>query len=125
MYSAEELGLAEWVKANTSPNSIFLTSDSHTHPVSSLTGRQIVMGYRGWLWSYGINYSVREKQVSDIFLGRPDTAAILNSLHVNYVVIGPSERSDMHANQGYFLTNYSRVYTSPNYYVFQITPVIK
>ena len=61
-----QLRLAEWIKDNTAPNSVFLTSASPTTPPAMLAGRQLYLGYTGWLWTQGINYLPREKNIKEI-----------------------------------------------------------
>jgi len=57
MWSGEELEVAEWVRDNTASDAVFLTGSAHNHPIPSLSGRQRVMGYEGWLWSHGMNWT--------------------------------------------------------------------
>lgn len=90
MYSVEDLELVEWIKAETDPESIFLTGQSHVHPVSSLSGRQIVLGYQGWLWSYGIDYLAREADVVRLY--QTGDSELMSRYGIDYVVVGPDER---------------------------------
>jgi hypothetical protein len=120
MYNPEDLQLATFIKTHTPRDTIFLTSDSHVHPIPSLSGRQVIMGYRGWLWSYGINYQSRETNITAIFRGEPQTEALISGLDPDYLIIGPSEIYDWDANQTYFLNHYPLVYQSKNYKLFKI-----
>ncbi len=52
-YGQEELKAADWIKNNTQPNDIFLTSASPTQFVPMLSGRPIYLGFTGWLWTQG------------------------------------------------------------------------
>jgi hypothetical protein len=56
MFPSEDLALADFVKDHTSKDAVFLTSDKHNNPIACLAGRRILMGYRGWLWTHGIDY---------------------------------------------------------------------
>jgi uncharacterized membrane protein len=99
MWSGEEIAMAEWVRANTAPNSVFLTSTAHNHPIPSLTGRPRVMGYEGWLWSHGIPWasiSDRKKDMIAMFTG---DVSLLRTYHVEYVCIGPYERAFAEENR--------------------------
>lgn len=91
MYSAGELSLVDWVKNNTDQNSIWLTSDKHNHWLYNLTGRQPVMGYRGWLWSHGYDYGEIESDVAKLFTEPESNLELFKKYQINYVVIGPSE----------------------------------
>ena len=92
-WSKEDIKNAEIIKEKTSPDAIFLTSDKHNHFIPTLTGRQIIMGYRGWLWTYGINYSKREKEVLAIYQGSEEAENLLKKYKVDYIVIGPNEKN--------------------------------
>jgi len=120
MYTKEELNLASWVNANTAPDSLFLTSDRHSHPVPNLTGRNILMGYRGWLWTYGIDYRDREKQVADIYSGSDTGLSLALYYGINYVVVGPSELEQFRPNLAFFRHSTKLVYQSPHYSIFQL-----
>ena len=55
------LSLANFAKT-TCVAKRWLTSDAHNHPVFTFAGRPLVMGYRGWLWTWGTNFSTLEKR---------------------------------------------------------------
>jgi len=97
----EELGLSSWVIKNTSPESIFLTADNHDHWLPTLTGRKIILGFPGWLWTYGINYSVQEKAVKEMFAGEDNAAWLLKKYNVTYVIVGPLEKTK-NINEKYY-----------------------
>ncbi len=111
MYNANELQLAQWVTQNTPVDSIWLTSDQHNHWLYNLTGRQTMMAYRGWLWTYGYNYLPTEKVVRTMFAGGEIGKKLLNQYHVKYIVVGTSERRDFLANENFFDRNFPVIYT--------------
>lgn len=88
MWSREDIVLAEEVKKLTDRDAVFLTNDAHNHWVVDLAGRKIVMGFKGWLWSWGLNYGEREKDVEKMW----NTGQIINSYNISYVIIGPGMR---------------------------------
>jgi hypothetical protein len=93
VWSGEEIEMAAWVRANTTPDSVFLTGSAHNHPIPALTGRQRVMGYEGWLWSHGIDWtsiSARKKDEIAMYKGN---YTLLQSYGVDYVCIGPYEKT--------------------------------
>ncbi len=106
MWSRSEMQLANEVRNLTDKKAVFLTTDAHNHWVVDLAGRKIVMGFRGWLWSWGINYSERERDVNKIFSGSPEAGSLMNKYGVDYVVIGPGERDVFGANEEYFSKHY-------------------
>jgi len=120
MFSREDVDLARFVKENTAKNSLFLTSDQHNNPIPTLGGRGIIMGYRGWLWTYGINYSIRQADVYTMYEGGEESEFFLKKYGVNYVLIEQAKRGDFRMNENYFARNYTIVYKSQNYKLYKI-----
>jgi hypothetical protein len=119
-FSMEEMRAAAWVRENTPSNSVFLTSDTHRHFVPVLSGRQILMGYRGWLWSYGIDYHQREAAVLAMFSGGDEATILLKKYGVDYIVVGPAEKDSFYtANVTWFKNVYPVVYESGHIMIFK------
>ncbi len=106
MFSNEDIALAKFVRENTVVDSLFLTSDKHNHFAPCLAGRKIIMGYRGWLWTHGINYQEREKDVALMFSGGERAKELLQKYKINFAVIGPSEKTDFGANEDFYDKNF-------------------
>lgn len=97
-----------------------LTSDSHTHWVSTLAGRQILLGYKGWIWTYGINYGGTNDDIMKMFAGGSQTDELLKKYKISYVVVGPGELHDYHANENYFKSKYKIVLSDKDYRVYDV-----
>ena len=106
LLNKDELTLGAIVRSQTSPESIFLTSTTHRNWVPILTGRQILCGYQGWMWTYGIKADQRVQDIKELYTGSSLTQPLLKHYNINYVVIGPDERSEFHPNESYFLSHY-------------------
>jgi len=119
VFPNRDLQVAEWIKANTPSNAVFLTSDKHNHLVPAIAGRSIVMGYPGWLWTHGVQYSQQETDVKLMYL-RPD-CSIFRKYGVSFVFVGPQE-NDFHPNTAFFEKNFEKVFdqTFDKYYNFKI-----
>ena len=63
------------------------------------------MGYAGWVGSYGINYGQRQNDMGMMFAGSEATLSLLEKFGVQYVVIGPKERTEFQPNEAYFTGN--------------------
>src|SRR5439155_809598 len=48
------LKVADWVRHNTSPTTIFAFADEPNSPIPCLAGHRELVGYPGWLWTYGL-----------------------------------------------------------------------
>lgn len=121
MFSSEDIELANFVKDHTSTDAIFLTSDRHTNPIACLAGRRIVMGYRGWLWTHGLNYGSRERDVMNMFRGSDQTMQLLGQYGVGYVLIEQDKIKDFHENPEFFESQFPVVYRNPNFTLLQIS----
>ncbi len=119
MYSKEEMELVEWVKNNTSSESIWLTGDNHNHWLFNLTGRQAVMTYRGWLWTHGYQYRYVEKDISRMFTQPNLSENLFGKYSIDYVVIGPNERSQWKANLNEF-DKFTLIKSSPKYKIYSL-----
>ena len=119
LFTKEDLTLAELIKQNTKPSDIFLTADNHNNPVATLAGRQIVMGYRGWLWSHGINYQEREADVLSMFRGDGRALELFRKYNVQYAVLDKNQYSSFPFNIEFFSKNFPVVYQSQNYTIFK------
>lgn len=105
MWSGEEIRVAEWVRDNTASNSVFLTGSAHNHPIPSLSGRQRVMGYEGWLWSHGINGTrINERKRDEIEMYKGNYT-LITEYGVDYVCVGPYEMA--FARDNHCVINYS------------------
>jgi hypothetical protein len=118
-FSKQDIEIARIIRENTPENAIFLTSDQHNHFVPTLTGRQIIMGYRGWLWTYGINYDQRYIDILEIYQGT-NTNFLLKKYNIDYVVIGQSEKTNYFANEAYYDKNYSLFLNKGGVKIFKI-----
>ena len=119
-FSAEEVRLAESIRAQTAPRAVFVTGERPNNPVADLAGRPVVMSYPGWLWSYGINYAQREADIAGIYQGGPNTLDLLRRYHAQYVVIGPDEIANQHANSDYFNARFQVLLRTQNYTIYRV-----
>ncbi len=115
VWSGEEIKIAEWVRENTAPDSVFLTGSAHNHPIPSLSGRQRVMGYEGWLWSQGFNWSkVMEVKRDEIAIYKGNYS-LIKKYGVDYVCVGPYEEA--FAMDNHFDINYSAFDDKTRFYL--------
>lgn len=88
--SNADVALAGWVRANTAPDDVFISTDKPNQPVATLGGRSIVMGYRGWLYNFNVPYTQREAAVNAALLGRTDDPMV-RRFAPDYLVVGTNE----------------------------------
>jgi len=116
---ANGLLVADWVRHNTSPTAVFAVADEHNNPIPTLTGRREVIGYPGWLWTYGLADYV-QKGVDDrrILDGDPATPELVQKYGVDYVMIGPQEIA-RGASRAYWDQHGTLVYDNGEYAVYK------
>ncbi|HET7467443.1 MAG TPA: hypothetical protein VFL29_12330 [Candidatus Dormibacteraeota bacterium] len=119
---ARGLQLAGWVRANTPPDAIFLVADEHNSPIPTLTGRRIVIGYPGWLFTYGLaDYAQKTNDAQLMLQGDQSTPQLLKEYHVDYVLIGPQELSSQHgAAATYWAQVGHLVYDNGEYRLYRV-----
>ncbi len=121
MFSKEDIVFASFIKNNTQKNALFLTSDQHNGAISSLSGRKILMGYRGWLWTYGIDYSEREGDIYDIYKGNDLSKSLISKYKIDYILIEELKKNQYAINSDFFEKNYKAKYRSKNYVLYKIS----
>ena len=119
-FSGEDLQLAAQVRRLTPPRAVFLTGPEPNNPISGLAGRPLVMGYPGWLWSQAINYAQREADIARIYHGVPEAIGLLRQYHVDYIVIGPTERTVFQPDANYFDAQFRLVLHTPHYDIYAV-----
>lgn len=89
---AQERALAATVAASTPRSAVFLTFGTPDDPLLTVAGRTSVMGYYGWLWSYGTVFGTRQVDVQTMYAGCEQTAScsvypLLRRYNVSFVEI--------------------------------------
>jgi hypothetical protein len=117
MWSRAELALAEDLRRVSPPDALVLASDHHHHWIH-VAGRRVLLGYRGWLASYGIDYGAVLHDVEAML--RSGDPALLARYGVDFVVIGPSEREIFGAREESFAGRYAVAAEGPGTRVFDV-----
>lgn len=93
VFDPEGRAFAALVGQATPPGSRILQAPQYSHPIL-LTGRRLVCGYNGHLWSHGLDYDSRQQEVKRIYAGDTKAEELLQKLKVNYITVGPPEYND-------------------------------
>jgi hypothetical protein len=118
-FERDGITFAEMIKTRTAPRSLILQAPIHNHPVF-LTGRRALMGYPGHIWTHGLDYAEREREIKQIYAGGPGADNLLARYGVDYVVIGPLEKLLMPVNDSFF-AKYTKVGEVGEYRLYKIT----
>jgi hypothetical protein len=124
MLTTEQLQIAAEIRDVTDPKALIVSGMQPQDPVMELTGRRLLMGYWGQLWVSGIPYQQRQADVEAIYAMGPGADALLRSYKVDYVVIGPDERSTLHANEAAYAAQFPVVASTANYRVYDVRSLL-
>jgi len=92
LFTAADQAVAERIRATTPPQARILHAPTHNSPVA-LSGRRSLMGYAGHLWSHGIDYQERERDLDEMLSGSEEGAQLFAKYQLEYLLIGPDELS--------------------------------
>jgi len=120
MYEAQALIAVDAFRHLSKSDDVILASDSHNNPFINLSGRQVVMGFRGWLWTYGFDYGPIEQDVLTIFCGEMHAQELLKKYNIKYVIFDDKVRNEYKGNEEYFSRRYHNVLESGQYVVYEI-----
>lgn len=120
MASASAIEQAAELSKILEPQAIVLTADTHVHPIPFLVGNPVVMGYRGWLWSHGFDFSTTEQDIGEIYAGGSRAQELLQQYKVRYVYISSLERAQYGVQETFFMAHYPRVYHVEDTAVYKI-----
>jgi len=100
-FAADGVAFAERIKATVPPDALILHAATWNPPVY-LTGRRSLLGYPGWIWSRGLTYGDRERDIGLMYAGGPDALALMRHYGVQYVEVTPTERGMLEVNDTLF-----------------------
>ena len=121
VFTEEQIASAEFVEANTEPDSVFLTDYSwHLNPVSVLTGRNIVCGPGLYLYYHGIDTTERQEDVHDMLENPAENAALFQKYQVSYVYLGSSERANYYIDDAYFSEHAELIYDADSIQIYRL-----
>jgi hypothetical protein len=117
-FDAQGIAAANVISVQTGPRALVLHAPTYNSPVF-LTGRRSLLGYPGWMWSRGLNYSERSVDIERIYSGAPEADALLRKYKVDYVLVGPMELASFKVNEQ-FWSKYKTLSQAGAYRVYQI-----
>lgn len=120
---AEGIEFAETVRYSTEPGDILLTGSDLAHPVFVWSGRQIVLGYHGWLMQHGMPLDQRKDEVREIYMGGLNADAFLRKLLISAVVVGPKEKQEFSGlDEEFFARRSGRVTRVGEWTLYYLSP---
>jgi hypothetical protein len=118
-FDRNQINLAAEIRQKTPARALVLYAPTFNSPIF-LTGRRSLLGYPGWAWSRGLDYTERQDKIRRIYSGNPDADSLMRREHIDYVMIGPLERISMSANEVFF-SHYVKVAESGAYELYKVS----
>jgi hypothetical protein len=122
MWTAEQRTLAERFRTLMSPGEVTLVAERPHEWVSGLAGGQTLLGYTGWLWSYGIAYGAREQDLRVMFRGGAAAEELLRRYQVSWAVIDDDARRRYRGNESWFAERFPVVLQQGGVTVYDLRP---
>lgn len=120
IFDTDARKLAEFVQTNIQGQQIILTTSTHLNPVNSLTGKPAIVGYPGWLWTRGIDYSQRENELKDFYQNPTKQNSLLRTYNIQYILLSPFAVYDWEANKELFDKEFQAVYVGEKYTLYAV-----
>ena len=112
--------MAGYIRSNINEKDMILTSATHLNPVSSLAGRPVLVGYPGWLWSRGIDYSARENEVK-LFYGSPNLdSALFKEFPISYILVDDLAVNSYKADRAVFDRIFRQEFKAGSYTLYSV-----
>ena len=92
--SNDKVIAAKWIKTATPANALFLTSPSIDPLPLFLAGRPVYLGFEGWLWTEGLDYTKNQRAAEEIFGGNLTLACREN---IDYILLDDDARNNFKA----------------------------
>lgn len=119
IFSKNAQQVAEYIRENISEKEQILTSSTHLNPVNSLAGRPAIVGYPGWLWTKGLDYTERENDVKS-FYSDPNRANIIEKYNIKYILLDPQAVYDWKTKKEIFDAKFPTVFSNNSYTLYKI-----
>jgi hypothetical protein len=119
MFSREDVRLADYIREETAPDARFITGTQHLNPVSSLAGREIVVGPDLWLYFHGFDTSQRQDDLLAFYRDPAAARQVPARYGADYILLGGYER-EMGGRREELAELFELVYEQDGYLIFKV-----
>jgi hypothetical protein len=125
LFSKAHVEAAEFIKENTLPSSVFLTSPNHNNSVAAITGRNIYCGANTFLFYHGFDTTSEYDAINQMFTDSSKFPALSTTNNIDYVFYGDYERGKYTIDINFFTKNYPTVFDNGVIKIFAISKSAK
>lgn len=83
IYGRDDYLFGLWIAENTPQKAVFLFDGATYNPIVSIAGRQVFMGFNGWVYSHGLD--TRRDRVQRTMYQNPDNVDLFMQNNISYV----------------------------------------
>jgi len=121
LLSRDEVEAAEFVKASTDPDAMFLTGQQHNNAVAALTGRYILCGTGSYLYFHGIDYSAESAAARQLLENPAENESLMQEYGIDYAYISSYERGNFAVDRAYYDENCLLVFENNSVAIFAVS----
>jgi hypothetical protein len=120
IFATDSQLMANYIMKTIPQNELILTGTDHRNPVDALAGRPVLVGYPGWLWSRGIDYSRREAEVKNFYSFPSINNLLLREFPLKYVLLDNQTILDFKADKQTFDKKFPIIYHIGQYTLYKL-----
>jgi hypothetical protein len=116
LFTNEDIELSSWEIQNTKPQDLILTGPQHNQ-FSILSGRKILMGYPGYLWTQGIDTKKRKDDIWEMYHGNME---LIKKYNIKFIVLGYEERKFYNPDEKFLDSSFRLVKQTNNFKIYKV-----
>lgn len=120
IFNKDAILLADFIRNYIPDDKKIITTSTHLNPVASLAGRSVYVGYPGWLWTRGINYSLREQQLKEFYSDPKSSMNLPYFKEAQYVLLDPTAIYDWKASMETFNEQFNKIFSNDSYSFYKL-----
>jgi hypothetical protein len=123
LFNKDDLIVGESFRKYVSPDALVVAPNYSLIMPSTLAGNDILLGYTGWIWSYGLDYSQRERDIKRMYKGGKRAVALIEKHSVDVIMIHPVllHYSNIPYNREFFYNNYPLLFEHKGVEVYDVS----
>lgn len=119
IFSSDDAALARFVKEKIPEGNLILTPAHRTNPVLSLAGRPALLGSPSWLWTWGVPFDEREREIKR-FYAAPAQSDLPTRYPIRYVVLDDEARREYGARAEVFDARFTKIFQQGIYSIYRL-----
>ncbi len=119
IFDQDAMQVSSFIKNNLKPE-IILSGGNHLNPISSLAGSPVLLGYPGWLWTRGIDYTERETEIRNFYSKPSANNVLIDKYDIQYILLDDFVINNYKASPEFFDDLFVKLYHKGNYRIYSL-----